>query len=181
MSMLGLAETPERTGSAAKKTDTFAALVRRHQSMVFSIAYAFLRDRSSAEEVAQDVFFALHRSLDTLDSPEHVVHWLRRVAAHRSIDRQRRSRPLWALDDVKEPQAPASSGDPLLAEALRQMIGTLPEHPRMVMILRYQEDMDPVQIAAALDLPVGTVKSHIQRSLKLLREKLSRKYGAISV
>ncbi len=174
--MLGLLEKSERT-------DSFAVLVRQHQSMVFSIAYAFLRDRATAEEVAQDVFLALHRNLDTLDSAAHVVHWLRRVTAHRSIDRQRRSRPLWALplDDVKEPAAPDVSGDPMLAEALRRLIGTLPEQPRMVMILRFQEDMDAAQIGAALDLPVGTVKSHIQRSLKLLREKLSRKYGEISV
>lgn len=180
--MLGLLQKPERvTGEEPLAVDTFAGLVRQHQSMVFSIAYAFLRDRATAEEVAQDVFLALHRSLNALDSPAHVVHWLRRVTAHRSIDRQRRSRPLWPLDDVREPQAPAPSGDPMLAEALRQLIGTLPEHPRMVMILRYQEDMEASEIAAALDLPVGTVKSHIQRSLKLLREKLSRKYGEISV
>ena len=162
-------------------SDSFAQLVRQHQAMVFSIALAFLRDPAAAEEVAQDVFLALHRTLDSLESPAHVVNWLRRVAAHRSIDRQRRSRPLWSLDDGAEPSVPPPSGDPMLAEALRQLIGTLAEQPRMVMILRYQEDMDPSEICAALDMPIGTVKSHIQRSLKLLREKLSRKYGEISL
>jgi RNA polymerase sigma-70 factor, ECF subfamily len=169
--------TQEASGEEQSSEHSFAALVGQHQSMVFSIAYSFLRDRAAAEEVAQDVFLGLHRSLDTLESPAHVVHWLRRVAAHRSIDRQRRSRPLWALEDVQEPAAPALSGDPMLAEALRQLIGTLPDHPRLVMILRYQEDMDAAEIGSVLDMPVGTVKSHIQRSLKLLREKLSRKYG----
>ncbi len=158
--------------------ETFAGLVLKHQSMVFSIAYSFLRDRAAAEEVAQDVFWGLHRSLDTLESPAHVVNWLRRVTAHRSIDRQRRLRPLWALDDVQEPVARETPGDPMLAEALRQLIGTLPDQPRLVMILRYQEDMDATEIGAALEMPVGTVKSHIQRSLKLLREKLSGKYGS---
>lgn len=161
--------------------ETFAGLVRKHQAMVFSIAYCYLRDAAAAEEVAQDVFLALHRSLDTLESPQHVVNWLRRVAAHRSIDRQRRSRPLWALDDVREPAAPAASGDPMLAGALRQLVGTLPEHPRMVMILRYQEDMDIAEIGEILEMPEGTVKAHIHRSLKLLREKLSRRFGEISI
>lgn len=161
--------------------DTFAGLVRKHQAMVFSIAYAFLRDAATAEEVAQDVFLALHRSLATLESPQHVVNWLRRVAAHRSIDRQRRSRPLWALDDIGEPAAPAPSGDPMLAEALRQLIGTLPDHPRLVMILRYQEDMDVAEIGEVLEMPEGTVKAHIHRSLKLLRDKLSRRFGEISI
>jgi RNA polymerase sigma-70 factor (ECF subfamily) len=161
--------------------DTFAGLVRKHQSMVFSMAYSFLRDRAAAEEVAQDVFLGLHKTLDTLESPAHMVNWLRRVTAHRSIDRQRRSRQLWALDDVQEPVAREIPGDPMLAEALRQLIGTLPDQPRLVMILRYQEDMDAAEIGAVLEMPVGTVKSHIQRSLKLLRDKLSRKYGEIAV
>ena len=145
--------------------------------MVFSMAYSFLRDRAAAEEVAQDVFWGLHKTLETLESPAHVVNWLRRVTAHRSIDRQRRLRPLWALEDIQEPAAPPTSGDPMLAEALRQLVGTLQDQPRLVMILRYQEDMDAAEIGAVLEMPVGTVKSHIQRSLKLLREKLSRKYG----
>lgn len=149
--------------------------------MVFSMAYAFLRDRAAAEEVAQDVFLELHRSLAKLDSSAHVVNWLRRVTAHRSIDRQRRQRPLWALEDVQEPAAPAGEGDPMLAEALRQLIVSLPEKPRLVMILRYQEDMDVAEIAEVLEMPSGTVKSHIQRSLKLLREKLLRRYGEISL
>jgi RNA polymerase sigma-70 factor (ECF subfamily) len=91
---------------------------------------------------------------------------------------------LWSLDsldDVREPAAPATTSDPMLAEALRQLISTLPDHPRLVMILKYQEDMDAAEIGSVLNMPVGTVKSHIQRSLKLLREKLSRKYGEIAV
>lgn len=166
---------------AGNDDQTFAALVRKHQSMVFSIAYSFLRDRAAAEEAAQDVFLELHRALPALESPAHVLNWLRRVAAHRSIDRQRRLRPLWALEDVQEPAAPASQGDPMLAEALRQLIATLPDKPRLVMILRYQEDMDPTEIGEVLDMPLGTVKSHIQRSLRLLRDKISRRFGEIVV
>ena len=63
----------------------------------------------------------------------------------------------------------------MLGAALRRLIASLPEAPRMVMILRYQEDLDPSEIAAILQMPVGTVKSHLQRSLALLREKLERR------
>jgi len=166
------------------EVDAFAALVRKHQSMVFSVAYAALRDRPAAEEVAQDVFLELHRVLPVLDSPAHVINWLRRATAHRSIDRQRRQRKwwrsFWPLEQAPEPAAPASEGDILLAEALRQLIASLPAKPRMAMILRYQEDMEPTEIAEVLKMPLGTVKSHLQRSLKLLRDKLSR-YGEISI
>jgi len=155
----------------------FAGLVQRHQATVFSVCWHFLHDRSLADEVAQDVFFSLHRNLSTIESAEHAAHWLRKVAAQRSIDesRRRNRRPQVSLADVAEPAAAAPARDPLLSEALDRLVASLPESPRMVMILRYQEDLDPADIAETLDMPVATVKSHLQRSLALLREKLARR------
>jgi RNA polymerase sigma-70 factor, ECF subfamily len=155
--------------------DRFAELVREHQGMVFSIAYSCLRDRAVAEEVAQDVFLELYRSRSTFESAGHAVNWLRRVAAHRSIDRIRRRQPFLALVDVREPAAVPVPGDVLLQENLRQLVASLPPKPRMVMILRFQEDLDPSEIAEILEMPVRTVKSHLQRSIVLLREKLARR------
>jgi len=161
----------ERTGC------DFDELVRRHQSMVFSLAYHFLHDRETAEEVAQEVFLALHRHLAEIESPAHAEHWLRKVASQRSMDefRRRKRRPQVALEVVTEPAAVMSSGDPILGEVLRRLVATLPEAPRMVMVMRYQEDLDPMEIAALLEMPLATVKSHLQRSLALLREKLERR------
>jgi RNA polymerase sigma-70 factor, ECF subfamily len=155
----------------------FADLVREHRSMVFSVAYHFLHDRDQAEEVAQDVFFSLHRNLGAVQSPAHAGFWLRRVAVQRSIDaaRKRMRRPQVALEDAPELATRPAPGDLLLGELLRKLIASLPEGPRMAMVLRYQEDLDPAEIAEAMGIPVGTVKSHIQRSLTLLREKLARR------
>ncbi len=158
----------------------FASIVHREQSMVFSIALHFLRDRQAAEEVAQDVFLHLHRTLDSLQSPEHVTHWLRRVTTHRCIDySRRRRRPQVSLEDVPELRSESSHRDPMLARRLRQLIATLPEKARMVVILRYQEDLTPLEIADTLAMPVATVKSHLQRSLALLREKVARAIGEV--
>jgi len=63
----------------------------------------------------------------------------------------------------------------MLGNTLRRLLATLPETPRMAMILRYQEDLGPTEIAEAMGIPVATVKSHIQRSLALLRAKLERR------
>ncbi len=155
----------------------FADLVREHQSMVFSLSYHFLHDRDLAEEVAQEVFMSLHRHLGDIQSSAHAVFWLRKVTVQRSIDeaRRRKRRPQVALDEVAEPVARQASRDPLLSEVLRRLIATLPEAPRAVMIMRYQEDLDPTEIAEVLDMPLGTVKSHLQRSLALLRDKLQRR------
>jgi RNA polymerase sigma-70 factor (ECF subfamily) len=151
--------------------------MHEHRSMVFSVAYHFLHDRDQAEEVAQDVFLSLHKNLREIESPSHAAHWLRRVAVQRSIDasRKRMRRPVVALENVKEPSVKPAGGDPLLGELLRKLIVSLPETQRMVVILRYQEDLDPMEIAEVMGIPVGTVKSHLQRSLALLREKLERR------
>lgn len=156
----------------------FADIVRREQSMVFSLALHFLRDRQAAEEVAQDVFLQLHRNLSTMASADHVRFWLRKVTGHRCIDytRRRKTRQV-ALDDVAELGAEGSQRDPMLARRLKDLVATLPERARMVVILRYQEDLTPLEIADTLAMPVATVKSHLQRSLALLREKALRVIG----
>ena len=155
----------------------FEGLVRAHQSMVFSLAYHFLHDRDAAEEVGQEVFLALHRNLARIQSADHAAYWLRKVAVQRAIDegRRRKRRPVVPLEAVAEPRANTLAGDPLLGEVLRRLIATLAEAPRAVMILRFQEDLDPAEIADILEMPLGTVKSHLQRSLLLLREKLERR------
>src|SRR6476659_6953256 len=103
--------------------ERFAELVREHQAMVFSMACRYLRNRSLAEEIAQDVFLQLYRKLPTLESSDHVLHWLRWVTAHRLIDHSRNEqrRPQSPLEDVPEPAAADSTGsaDHLLSEMLR--------------------------------------------------------------
>jgi RNA polymerase sigma-70 factor (ECF subfamily) len=161
--------------------------MREHQSMVFSIARRIVHDPSLAEEVAQDVFFELYEQLPSLESEEHVVHWLRRVTVHRSIDQARRRlrRPQdyaavsFAEPGVMEPAAATRDGvqeiDPWLAGRLREMIAALPVVPRTVIVLRYQEGLGPEEIAGVLEMPVATVKSHLQRALKVLRAKMQQR------
>jgi RNA polymerase sigma-70 factor (ECF subfamily) len=150
--------------------------------MVFSLALHFLRDRQAAEELAQDVFLHLHRSLGTIKSERHLTFWLRKVTSHRCIDYARRRR--WSeisLESVPEPALPAFHPDPWLARRLRQLVDSLPPKARIVMILRYQEDLAPQDIAEVLEMPVATVKSHLQRSLGMLREKVLRIFGDVRI
>ncbi len=156
-----------------KAIPDFAELVEVHQAMVFSLAYHFLRDRVAAEEIAQDVFVELHRRLGQLDSAEHVVFWLRRVTANRCIDaaRQSKRRPEVPLDSMPDSAVSLAQTDLWLSERLRRLVASLPEKARIVVLLRYQEDLDPLEISKLLDMPVNTVKSHLQRALVLLRQK----------
>ena len=168
---------------AAGDRSAFAEIVREHQAMVYSLALHFLRRPSLAEDLAQEVFLELYRNLGSITSGEHLRLWLRKVACHRSIDRVRRRQPnrTVSLDDVPEPAAAAEERDPLLEDRLWRLVASLPEKPRMVLILRYQEDLELREIAEVLEMPVNTVKSSLERALALLREKLARTMGGVKV
>lgn len=152
----------------------FEQLVDEHQSMVFSLAMRMTGDRGLAEEIAQDVFLELDRHLDKIESPLHALYWLRRVTMSRSADALRRRRvrgiDLWV--QIGEAHAVQAEGciSPL-ATRLEALMMTLPEPQRAAILLRYQEDLSPEEIAATMDAPLATVKSQLQRGLKLLRAK----------
>jgi RNA polymerase sigma-70 factor (ECF subfamily) len=152
----------------------FEKLVDEHQSMVFSLAWRMTGDRGLAEEVAQDVFLELDRNMDRMESPEHAMFWLRRVAMSRSADalRRRKVRGLDLWVEVEEKHgAPVEERQSPLGTRLEQLLSTLPEAQRAALVLRYQEDLSPEEIAAAVEAPVASVKSNLQRGLKLLRSK----------
>jgi len=155
----------------------FTGIVAENQSMVFSLALRFVRNREIAEELAQDVFLQCYRQFDRLETAAHACSWLRRAICHRAIDelRKRRFRPAIGLESVPEPAANSTMPDLLLRDRLRGMVSTLPERARMVVVLRYQEDLSPSEIAELLEMPVSTVKSHLHRSLALLRGRLEKK------
>lgn len=157
----------------------FEEIMRRNQAMVYSIAYHFVYDRALAEELAQDVFLQLYRSLDKLDSAEHAAHWLRRVTGHRCIDfvRKRRVEKPVDLDAAPEPAAEPRESDPLLRDRLRRLVASLPEKKRLLIILRYQEEMEPEEIARTLRMPARTVRTQLHRTLALLRDKAGRFLG----
>jgi RNA polymerase sigma-70 factor (ECF subfamily) len=152
----------------------FARVLADNQSMVFSLALRFLRDREGAEELAQDVFLQLYRQLSRIENPAHATWWLRRATCHRSIDemRKRKLRPRIGLEDIPEPPDRHAQPDLMLRERIRKLVETLPEKARMVVLLRYQEDLDPAEISEMLEMPISTVKSHLHRSLTMLRGKL---------
>lgn len=162
----------------AMDADELGRAIEAHGRMVFSIAQRIMQDPGVAEEVAQDVFLELHRLTDRLENADHMRFWLRRVAVNRATDALRRR--------GRQPEAGAEvwieiahAGKPVegrgvsegLGHRLEMMVGTLPEAMRVAVVLRYAEDLTPEEISATLGQPLPTVKSNLQRGLKLLRQK----------
>jgi RNA polymerase sigma-70 factor (ECF subfamily) len=168
------AEGADEDLDAAQAGDAagFVRIVRAQQARVFSIALRLTGRRDVAEELAQDTFLQLHGALARIESAEHLRRWLYRAVTHRSIDRLRSlaRQPVLVAEDVAvEPAAYELQPDPLLHGQLRELLLQLPAMARAVLVLRYQEDLDPADIARALDLSINTVKSHLRRSLDWLR------------
>jgi len=156
----------------------FRRLVEMHQRMVFSLALRVTGEHGTAEEVAQDAFLELYRAVERLESEDHVRFWLRRVTVHRATDaiRRRAVRPEAAAEEFLEEAHGPEVGDgaamnAALVARLEELLQGLPEAMRVAVVLRYQEEMSPDEIAKLLGQPVATVKSHLQRGLQLLRRK----------
>ena len=160
----------------AMESGEFRRLIETHQRMVFSLALRVTGEHGAAEEVAQDVFLELHRGGDKLESEDHVRFWLRRVTVHRATDalRKKARQPEASAEEWMEEQYVQDNSEGLNAAVivlLEELLRTLPEQMRVVIVLRYQEDMLPDEIAKLLGQPVATVKSNLQRGLQLLRRK----------
>lgn len=145
----------------------FAALVGQQQRLVYGLARRALGRHQDAEDLAQEVFLTLHQNRQAIRSEAHLRFWLRQVTARKCIDARRRHR--FALEALPEIPVAAATPDPWRRRQLWQAVGRLPMRARLVVILRYQQDLDPEEIAAVLAMPVATVKSHLRRSLARLR------------
>jgi RNA polymerase sigma-70 factor (ECF subfamily) len=149
------------------------ALVQTHQRAVYSLALRMLGTREMAEDLTQDVFMQMSSRLQSIESGGHLVFWLRKVTTHRAIDQLRRRSTLQMtpLDDEVQLFAAESDADPLWQRHLRTLLAQLSPAARAVLLLRYQEDLEPSEIARTLDMSINTVKSHLQRSLESMRRK----------
>ena len=162
------------TRARAGESSAFAALVRRYQRTVYSIALRMLNDRHRAEDLAQEVFLQLYRALENIDSDTHLAFWLRKVAVNRAIDRMRQE-SRHDNEPLTEAVATADESiedDPLLHRRMTELVAELSPAARAVVVLRYQEDLDPLDIASTLDMSINTVKSHLKRSLTQLRARM---------
>lgn len=148
-----------------------AALIRAHQKSVYSLALRMLGARDLAEDLVQDVFMQMSGHLSRIETNQHLGFWLRKVTSNRAIDqlRHRARVKLTPLDEGDELFDSTEQHDPVLQKHLSALLAELTPDARAVVLLRYQEDLDPTDIARTLDMPINTVKSHLKRSLDSLR------------
>jgi RNA polymerase sigma-70 factor (ECF subfamily) len=164
--------------------EAFAVLVRNHQRRAFILAFRMLNDSEEAAEAVQEAFLAAWQGLHTFRGEARFSTWLYRVVYHCCLrvleQRRRNSRDLDAATAQAEHQAVLDSGQEVPAlvadrerqNTIQQAIQDLPGKYRAVLILRHLQELTYEEIAQALSLPVGTIKTHLFRARNLLKERL---------
>jgi RNA polymerase sigma-70 factor (ECF subfamily) len=152
-------------------TEAFEDLLDRYQDKVLRLAFSYTRDRGRAEELAQDVFVKMWQVLPRFDGRASLSTWLYAIARNTCLsalryDARRRMHP---LDEAHHQEARVSGGN-AGAEPLdvRRLVERLPEVQRQVITLFYLEDRSLREVGLMLDMPEGTVKSHLHRARRAL-------------
>jgi RNA polymerase sigma-70 factor (ECF subfamily) len=168
----------------AGNAEAFEGIVRRWQGPLVNMAYRFCRDRSRAEEWAQEAFLRAFRKLDRWRQDAAFSTWLFAVAANVYRSRARRARP---------PEVPLASDRPVAGlsnpahdaesgqrdEIVRRAVCSLPAKYRDALLLFYFHEMDVAGVSASLGLPAGTVKARLHRGRALLKKRLERALGPV--
>lgn len=176
--------------ASSRELDDFEAVVRLYWLKVFRFALASLRDRHAAETLAQDCFFRAYRAREGFRGESSVSTWLMQIAVNLVRDHARDRRlqfwkraRLTAVDvDVASRWIPDRGASPETAALMKEKIQkvwdateNLSERQRTVFLLRFVEDMDLLEIAAATGMKEGTVKVHLFRALQSVRERLGER------
>jgi len=156
----------------------FGRLVKMHQRRVLRMVVGMTGDLDSAMDIVQDSFIRAYRALDRFEEGQPFYPWLSTIATNLTLNHFKKSRRETGLDAVEHEQA-ATAGDPLsriqMEEGDRRFmeaVQELAEPYRTVFVLRNFEDLSYEEIAARLDISVGTVDSRLFRARRQLLEKL---------
>jgi RNA polymerase sigma-70 factor (ECF subfamily) len=155
----------------------FQELVDRYKTLVFALIARTIQDRSRAEDLAQDVFLKIHRGLPYFRGEARLSTWIYRIVANACAQPQSPATVSVSLDDgLSSERATAvldrRFGDLELRDRLEKAIARLPPHYRLLIAAHYLDGVQYEDLAEALALPLGTVKTYLYRAKQQLRRLL---------
>jgi len=154
--------------------DDFRYLVRSYQSVLLAHLAGKLGNKDKAEEAAQESFVRAYFGLDRVKKPESFFSWLLGIADRVAKEHHRREQLRRQREAIRSFSEEAPSPELSQDYALESAIGDLPEAYRQVILLRYYGGHSCNQIAAKLDMPLGTVTKTLSRAYAMLRESLQQ-------
>jgi RNA polymerase sigma-70 factor (ECF subfamily) len=179
--MLGVKGDDAALVARAQEGDlaAFEQLVRRHQRYVFNVAYRVLGDTAEAEDVTQEAFVRAWKGLPGFRGRAQFTTWLYRIAHNLCLNRlpglRRQLAQIEPLEDLLSDPSPSPSESLEIRDRLSFVhaeIERMPEKYRLVLSLRYLQHLSYDEIASVLELPMGTVKTHIYRARQMLADRV---------
>ncbi len=164
--------------------DAYDVLVRRYQRQVYNLAYRMLGNAEDAGDLVQETFLRAYNALSSFRQDASFLTWLYKITSNLCIDqmRARKSKGALSLDveleEGREPTADRTQGPEesvvrgAIADIVDREVMNLPEKYRIVVLMRHLQGMSIEEIANKLNLPSGTVKTHLFRARDMLRERL---------
>jgi RNA polymerase sigma-70 factor (ECF subfamily) len=159
--------------------------VQRYQRQVYNLAYRMLGNAEDAGDLVQDTFLRAYSALAKFRQDASFLTWLYKIASNLCIDQLRSRKAKGALSlevELEEGREPAADDrstmpeDRAIREAIQDILHreilNLPEKYRVVIVMRHLQEMSVEEIADALELPTGTVKTHLFRARDMLRGRL---------
>ena len=192
LTRLAAAPSPRAGIAAGLRAEEFDEMVRGHQQRIFRFLLSLLRDPDAADTLTQECFLRAYRKRASFRGEASLATWLTRIAINLATDHHRNRRSaFWSRlfgrhrSDVSEAAAlvvadPQPSAERALiareqAAAVRAVVDALPERQRAVFLLHFVEEMTLEEIAQAIELEIGTVKSHLHRALSAVRQKVAQR------
>jgi len=158
--------------------EAFNALIGKYEKRIYNTAYKFMRNEYDAQDAAQDAIIKLYSNLRKFSFNSAFSTWMYRVTANTCLDMLRRRKPETGIEEF-ERMALSADGNPAeetvnreLGESIKNAIRKLPEKYIPVIVLKDMEGLKYEEIADALHISVGTVKSRISRAREKLRDIL---------
>lgn len=166
----------------------FREFVEAHKKPIYGLAYRMAGNHADAEDISQEVFVKIFRSIATYDGSAKLSSWAYRITANAAIDHLRHRRQVPAdfrevpIDDPAQAAVRAevvSSRNPahqaesrLLGQRIENALATVSERERAAFILRHYHDLDLKEIAETMGISLGAVKSYLFRAVKKLQKEL---------
>ena len=154
----------------------FQELVDRHKDLVFALIARTVQDRSLAEDLAQDVFLRVHRGLPYFRGEARLSTWIYRIVANVCLQDHGRAPKTAPLDEERDARSLSAADrqftDLEVRDRLEKAIARLPANYRLLIAAHYLRGVQYEELAEALQLPLGTVKTQLYRAKQQLRRLL---------
>ncbi len=159
----------------------FGELVDRYKNVVYGLIYRMISDRSQVDDLAQEAFLKVHRGLPYFRGDARLSTWIYRIVANVCVQARAQRRPEVPLEvtdpesdrPAREPGAADSAFSDLeLRDRLEKAIAQLPDNYRLLIAAHYLKGVQYEALAETLGIPIGTVKTHLHRAKRQLRELL---------